>query len=41
MRWEYNTITVEFNNGICTTKGFVAGKMSEAKINTKMEQINA
>lgn len=34
------TVTVEFNNGICTTKGSLFGKMIEATVNTKIELIN-
>lgn len=34
------TVTVEFNNGICTTKGSLAGKTIEATVNTKIELID-
>lgn len=35
------TVTVEFNNGICTTKGFLIGKMIEAgKIYPKKTKLN-
>ena len=34
------TVAVEFDNGICTTKGALAGKMLEATVNAKIEQID-
>ena len=34
------TVSVEFNNGICTTKGSLAGKMIEATVNAKIELID-
>lgn len=33
------TVTVEFKNGICTTKGSLVGKMIEATVNNKIELI--
>ncbi len=34
------TVTVEFDNGICTTKASLAGKAIEATVNTKIELID-
>ena len=34
------TVTVEFDNGTCTTKGSLAGKMIESTVNAKLEQID-
>lgn len=34
------TVTVEFNNGICTTKASLAGKVLETTVNTKIELID-
>lgn len=33
------TVTVKFDNGICTTKSSLIGKVLEATVNTKIELI--